>query len=105
VEAQRRLSHPKHHVGGRSSPSIQPTALDLSGSYATVLVSVRPQFAHSNVRCSMPSGPFETADVIILAAQSGQRGRRIGKSSGGGLSVPNMTFTRYWVEPVGGSQM
>ena len=46
-----------------------------SGSDATVLVSVWPHFAHSNVRCSRPSGPSETADVIIRAWQSGQRGR------------------------------
>ena len=42
VDAQRRLSHPVHHLGGRNSPSVQPTALDSSGSNVTVLVSVWP---------------------------------------------------------------
>src|SRR5439155_18347321 len=83
----------QHHLGGRNSLSIQPTALDSSGSYDTVLVSVWPHFAHSNVRCSKPSGPSETAVVIIRASQSGQRGR-IGRSSGGGLSGASMTLTQ-----------
>ena len=42
VDAQRHLSHPVHHLGGRNSPSVQPTALDSSGSNVTVLVSVWP---------------------------------------------------------------
>jgi hypothetical protein len=93
VEAQRSLSEPVHHLGGRNSPSVQPTALDSSGSYVTVLVSVWPHCVHSNVRCSKPPGPSETADVIIRASQSGQRGRS-GKSSGGAFSQASMTLTQ-----------
>jgi hypothetical protein len=84
-----------HHLGGRNSPSIQPTALDLRGSYTTVLVSLWPHCAHSNMRCSKPVGPSETADVIIRASQSGQCGR-IGKSSGGGFSGASMTLTQRY---------
>jgi hypothetical protein len=96
------LRAPASHLGGRNSPLIQPEASDRSGSEASVVISVWPHFAHLKVRCSKPSGPSETADVIIRARQAGQRGRPIGKISGGGLSVPNMTFTSVGVEPVGG---
>jgi hypothetical protein len=53
---------------------------------------VWPHRAHSNVRCSKPSGPAATANVIIRAWQSGHRGRCIGNSSGGGFSTPSMTI-------------
>jgi hypothetical protein len=95
VEAQRGLSQTVHHLGGRNSPLVQPTALDSSGSNVTVLLSVWPHCAHSNLRCSKPSGPPETADVIIRASQSGQRGR-IGKSSGGGFSGASMALTQRY---------
>jgi hypothetical protein len=100
MEGQHDLDECARHWGRRNSPLIQPTALDSSGSYVTVLVSVWPHFAHWNVRCSKPSGPSATADVIIRASQSGQRGR-IGKSSGGGFSGANMTLTQRWMEPIG----
>ena len=45
-------------------------------------MSVCAHFTHLNVRCSKPSVPSETAAVIIRVRQFGQRGRRIGKSSG-----------------------
>jgi len=99
MEEQRGLNDCARHLGGRNSPLIQPTALDSSGSNATVLVSVWPHLGHSNVRCSKPSGPSETAVVAIRASQSGQRGR-IGSSSGGGLSGASMTLTQRWIEPV-----
>jgi hypothetical protein len=38
-----------------------------------------------NVRCSKPSGPSETAAVIIRVRHLEQRGRWIGKSSGSGF--------------------
>jgi hypothetical protein len=100
MEARRSLDECARHLGGRNSPSVQPTALDSSGSYVTVLVSLWPHFAHWNVRCSKPSGPSATADVIIRAWQSGQHGR-IGKSSGGGFSGASMTLTQRWMEPIG----
>jgi hypothetical protein len=88
---------PHRHCGRRNSPLLQPTAPELSGSDASVLVSVWPHLAHSNVRCSKPSGPSATANVIIRAWQSGHRGRCIGKSSGGGFSTPSMTSTPRWL--------
>jgi hypothetical protein len=39
---------------------------------------------------SKPSGPSETASVIIRAWHLGHRGRRIGKSSGSGLFAAGM---------------
>jgi hypothetical protein len=65
-----------------SSPESQPTASDLSGSEARVLVSLCPHLAHSNARFSKPSGPSETPAVLIRIWHLGQRGRWIGNSSG-----------------------
>jgi hypothetical protein len=53
------------HLGGRNSSLIQPKASDRRGSQASAAVSVWPRFAHTNVRCSRPSRPSETADVIM----------------------------------------
>jgi hypothetical protein len=49
----------------RSSPESQRSASDLIGSEASVLISITVHFKHSNLRCSKPSGPSETAVVII----------------------------------------
>ena len=73
------------YFGGWSSLLIQPAALDLSGSDTSISSSVCAHFRHLNVRCSKPSGPSETAAVIIRVWQVGQRGRWIGKSSGSGF--------------------
>jgi hypothetical protein len=83
IERGRQLG--RTYFGGWSSLLIQPAALDLSGSAASISSSVCAHFRHLNVRCSKPSGPSETAAVIIRVWQVGQRGRWIGKSSGSGF--------------------
>jgi hypothetical protein len=83
IERGRQLR--RTYFGGWSSLLIQPAALDLSGSAASISSSVCAHFRHLNVRCSKPSGPSETAAVIIRVWQVGQRGRWIGKSSGSGF--------------------
>jgi hypothetical protein len=82
--AERRL---RPYFGGFSSLLVQPIASDLNGSHATILVSAWAHLWHSNLRCSKPSGPSETATVIIRVWQLGQRGQYNGNSSGSGLFV------------------
>jgi hypothetical protein len=65
---------------GFGSPLIE--SKEITGSTATTFFSEWPHFRHSNDRCSNPSGPSETAVVIILFAHLGQRGRAMmGNSS------------------------
>src|ERR1700738_1913709 len=78
------------YFGGSSSPLVQPTASDLNGSHATVLISAWAHLRHAKLRRSKPSGPSETAVVTIRVRQLGQRGQCIGNSSGSGLFVPGM---------------
>lgn len=62
--------------GGFGSPLIRSG--EITGLTATTFFSRWPHFRHSNDRCSNPSGPSETAVVIILVAHLGQRGRPVG---------------------------
>src|SRR6266852_5758838 len=73
----------------RNSPESNRAASDLIGSEASVLISVTVHFKHSNLRCSKPSGPSETAVVVIRLWHLGQSGRWTGNSSGSGfLQLP-----------------
>jgi len=81
----------RSYFSGWSSLLIHPAALDLSGSDTSTSSSVWAHFRHLNVRRSKPSGPSETATVIIRVWHLEQRGRWIGKSSGSGFLQLPMT--------------
>lgn len=63
--------------GGRSSLASQPTASVCMGSTATLILSVRSQVEHSNVRSSKPRVPGEVRAKAILCLHVGHIGRSL----------------------------
>ena len=63
--------------GGRSSLASQPTAWVCMGSMETLILSVRSQVEHSNVRSSKPRVPGEMRAKAILCLHEGHIGRSL----------------------------
>ena len=72
------------YVGGFNSPAVQLTATVFIGSLTTAFVKLWPQFLHSNVRSSKPSGPGAIPSSIMRPSHFGHPGRRIGSRQGSG---------------------